>query len=180
MDFVNDSYRLYRFITAPISAASEETPNITLGILICALYTLGIYSNSGWAFGLFGYISLTLTLLVFGLISGIFIDTLAQLLFKSPPQGLRTGYWMIISQLPALLGFPLSQIATTLQLPALIWISNIGTTATIIYLQFQFLKVIYGISNRQSLLLMIALPATLILIALLVIFSGATYLLNLG
>ncbi len=87
---------------------------------------------------------------------------------------------MIISQLPALLGFPLSQIATTLQLPALIWISNIGTTATIIYLQFQFLKVIYGISNRQSILLMIALPATLILIALLVIFSGATYLLNLG
>jgi len=180
MDLVNEFSLLYRFLTAPITTVSEETPSFRVVLLVSAVYTLGIYSTSGWGFGLFGYISLTLLCLVLGIAAGILIDTVAQLLLKCPPQGLRTGYWLIIAQLPGLLGFPFSQIANTLQIPGLLWVANAGVSILVLWLQFQILKTIYKVSSVRSALLLIAVPVTIVSIVLLITFSGATYLMHLG
>lgn len=180
MDLVSDFSLLYRFITAPITTVSEETPKFSLVLIVCAVYTLGIYSNSQWGFGLFGYMSITLLCLVLGVAAGILIDTVAQLLLKCPPQGLRTGYWLLIAQLPGLLGFPFSQIANILHMPDLLWIANAGVSILILWFQFHIVKAIYHISGLRSALLLISVPLTIISIVLLFIFSGATYLLHLG
>ena len=180
MDLVSDFSLMYRFITAPITTVSEETPRFSVVLIVCALYTLGIYSTSRWGFGLFGYISLTLLCLVLGLMAGILIDTVAQLVMKSQPQGLRTGYWLLIVQLPGLLGFPLAQIANTLNTPTLLWIANAGISILVLWLQFQIVKTIYNVSSIRSVLLLVSVPVTIISIVLLLMFSGATYLMHLG
>ncbi len=171
---------LYRFITSPIKTVAEETPGLGVVMLVSALYSLSLYSSSGWGFGPFGYLSFTLLCLSIGLIVGSLIDTLAQLLFQCPPQGLRTSYWLLLAQLPGLLGFPFAQIGQALQLPSLVWITQLLLAVLVIWLQIGILKTLYGLSSLRSGLLLMAFPLTLVGFVLLLVFAGTSYLLQLG
>jgi hypothetical protein len=180
MDLVKEFSLLYRFITAPIQTVSEDTPSLALALLISALYVLSLYGSSGWGFGPFGYVAFTLLCLSVGLIVGSLIDTLAQLLFHCEPQGLRTSYWLLMAQLPGILGFLLSQIGPILHMPSLLWIAQTSVGFLIVWLQFSILKTLYKISSLRSALLLIAFPLSLLGIVLLLMFTGTTYLMQLG
>jgi hypothetical protein len=180
MDFINELSLLYRFITKPIATVATESPRLSLVLMVCALYTLSLYSSSSWGFGFLGYVAITILGLVIGLGTGVIIDTVAQLLYRCQPQGLRIGYWLIIAQLPGLLGFPIEQIGAILQTPNLIWAAHAGVSILVLCLEFHIIKTIYNISNLQSVSLLIAIPITLGGIALLFVLSGATYLMHLG
>ena len=180
MDLVKEFTFLYRFITAPIQTVSEDTPSLGLALLVSALYVLALYGSSGWGFGPFGYLAFTLLCLSVGLIVGSAIDTLAQLLFQRPPQGLRTGYWLLMAQLPGILGFPISQIGQILQTPSIVWLAHTSIACLVLWLQFHIIKTLYDLSPLRSALLLIAFPLALLGLVLLLIFTGTTYLMQLG
>ena len=85
-----------------------------------------------------------------------------------------------MAQLPGILGFPISQIGQILQTPSIVWLAHTSIACLVLWLQFHIIKTLYDLSPLRSALLLIAFPLALLGLVLLLIFTGTTYLMQLG
>lgn len=175
---VNGLSFLYRFVTSPERTILEEDPPFSAVLCVAALCVLSVYSVAGWHFGFFGYVCFLVLGIVLGILGGALLDSVAQLFFRREAQGIRIGYWLIVVQLPGILGFPLAQIFGILQTPQLLWFANLVISVFVVWLEYRLIRVRYQVSSLKGLVLLLSVPVVCFFLVLLALFAGISYMMQ--